>query len=202
MRWDEAIEIYKVPKMYQQADLGRCGKNMNPSDLVFIHEWLKSPEKASLYIYGGVGCGKTYLMTAIFREVIQSSLWCSYTTAYHMDMDLLMASKGNFMNDQGYPVSEKALLDRFQQVDVLFIDDLGTEKSTDRMTQQLGAIVDTRLSNLSPTIITSNLNPTKLSEAFGERTASRLKMYQKIAFLPLDLRQEPTKTKRGVTSPV
>lgn len=202
MNWEEAIEIYKVPRMYQKANLDHCGRNMSTADLELVKHWPSKQEKPSLYIYGGVGCGKTYLMTAIFREVVQTAVWCNYITAYHMDMQLLMAAKGNFTNDQGWPVSEKDLLDRLQNVEVLFIDDLGTEKSTDRMTQQLGTIIDSRLSNLLPTVITSNLHPTKLSESFGERTASRLKTYQKIAFLPLDLRQEPTKSLKGVTSPV
>jgi DNA replication protein DnaC len=59
-------------------------------------------------------------------------------------------------------------------VELLLIDDLGTERANEWTGERLYAVVNRRWLADLPTIATSNLEPEQLEEALGERTYSRL----------------------------
>ena len=65
-------------------------------------------------------------------------------------------------------------MDRLSAVDLLHIDDLGAEKSSDWVLEQLYSIVNTRYESERAIVATTNLMPDELSEALGQRTVSRL----------------------------
>ena len=68
-------------------------------------------------------------------------------------------------------------------VDLLIIDDLGTEKITDTKITELFTIINTRLLNqnhkITKTIISTNLNITELFNTYTTRIGSRLTGYYK-----------------------
>ncbi len=65
-------------------------------------------------------------------------------------------------------------LDRLAAVDLLHIDDLGAENTTDWVLEQLYSIVNTRYEDERAMVVTTNLSYEKLLEQLGERTVSRL----------------------------
>jgi DNA replication protein DnaC len=63
---------------------------------------------------------------------------------------------------------------RLTSVDLLHIDDLGAEKSSDWVLEQLYAIVDERYEAERAMVVTTNLDQSSLEEQIGPRTVSRL----------------------------
>ena len=66
------------------------------------------------------------------------------------------------------------LFDRLTAVDLLHIDDLGAEKTTEWVLEQLYSIVNARYEEQRAIVVTTNLMPDELAEQIGERTVSRL----------------------------
>ena len=71
-------------------------------------------------------------------------------------------------------LSYLGFFDRLTSVDLLHIDDLGAEKRTDWVLEQLYAIVDERYAANRSMVVTTNLDHEQLEEQIGERTVSRL----------------------------
>ncbi len=72
--------------------------------------------------------------------------------------------------EQGY----LEFFERLTSVDLLHLDDLGAEKRTDWVLEQLYAIVNERYETGRSIVLTSNLDQTELEEQIGPRTVSRL----------------------------
>ena len=66
------------------------------------------------------------------------------------------------------------LLDRLAEVDLLHVDDLGAEKSSPWVLEQLYAIVNARYEGERAMTITTNLDREPLVEQVTPRTVSRL----------------------------
>lgn len=79
---------------------------------------------------------------------------------------------------------------RYLQCDLLIIDDLGTEMTTQFVCSALYHVVNTRLMESRPTIISTNLTPEQLSVRYSPQIASRLLgTYRLIQFVGQDIRR-------------
>jgi DNA replication protein DnaC len=58
--------------------------------------------------------------------------------------------------------------------EVLFLDDLGAEKASDWVKEQLYIVLNERYNWCRPTMFTTNLRMKEIAEHYGERFASRL----------------------------
>ena len=67
-----------------------------------------------------------------------------------------------------------SFLDRLAAVDLLHVDDVGAEKTSEWVLEQLYAIVNARYEEERSVVITTNLERGDLGAQIGERTASRL----------------------------
>ena len=65
-------------------------------------------------------------------------------------------------------------LDRLAAVDLLHVDDVGAERTSDWVLEQLYAIVNARYEDERSVMITTNLERDALVEQIKERTVSRL----------------------------
>lgn len=115
-------------------------------------------EKVGLVLYGIPGVGKTHLACAIVNRVADSirRLFCRFqpmVTFPRDDQDALEQ-----MSDPDY-------------VPVLVLDDFGMEKQTERSVECAFCLVDGRLRNRGPLIVTTNYLPETLQEIYGERGA-------------------------------
>ena len=65
-------------------------------------------------------------------------------------------------------------VDWMMNTDILFLDDLGTEKASDWVKEQLYMVINERYSWNRPIVITTNLEMSEIAESYGDRFASRL----------------------------
>lgn len=74
-----------------------------------------------LFIYGGVGLGKTHLLNAIGNHIIKTKpkLKCMYISCERFTNELIEALRGNKHNDE-----MKEFRKKYRSVDVLMIDDI------------------------------------------------------------------------------
>jgi DNA replication protein DnaC len=66
------------------------------------------------------------------------------------------------------------LLDQLGRVDLLHLDDVGAENTSDWVLEQLYSIVNARYEEEKSLIVTTNLYLEPLAEQIGERTVSRI----------------------------
>ena len=64
--------------------------------------------------------------------------------------------------------------ERLCEVDLLHIDDLGAEKQTDWVLEQLYALINERYERQGSVVVTTNLTQEELEQQIGPRTVSRL----------------------------
>lgn len=191
MNWQDAVRIHRIPKLYEEASLSNA--SLIPPGIVKIgKEWVRLNERPSLFLYGTTGCGKTYFLISLFRGVL-ASYSCPFPMIYikstSLDRNLLDASRGSVLDSCGYQTSEDHLLNIYSETQILFIDDLGSESSSERVRRQYGVIIDTRISNKLPTVYTSNIPPEEIEKLYGDRTASRLQLATNIQFPCVDHRK-------------
>ena len=82
------------------------------------------------------------------------------------------------------------LTDKYLQCDLLIMDDLGTEMTTQFTQSVLYQIINTRLMEDKPVIISTNLSDDALKQRYAAPIASRLTgTYEMLQFLGSDIRQ-------------
>lgn len=129
-----------------------------------------------LFITGNVGSGKTHLLAAIIDWIARMTtrrayrVWIIFITS----VDLLALIKYTFDRKNKDDNNTEELMSKLEDCDLLIIDDLGTEKTTDWASELFYKIIDSRYSNLKSTIITANLTDQELKEKLSERLISRI----------------------------
>lgn len=149
----------------------------------FIKNFNNSNEKNLLFT-GNTGLGKTFLSNCIANEILQSEKTVLYQTAPVM-LDSIIDYKFGKNNEFSY--------NDLLNVDLLIIDDLGTENLNNIKLSELFNILNTRLLNqnhhITKTIISTNLSLNNLFKTYDERIFSRLVGYYNICrFFGEDLR--------------
>ncbi len=120
----------------------------------------------SLLFVGATGLGKTYLSACIARTVADRGFSVSYAP-----VGQLMAA---FENEKFRPQPDTSCTEEYFSCDLLIIDDLGTEMTTQFTISALYEILNTRLMGAKPTIVSTNLPLGDLSARYSEQIASRL----------------------------
>lgn len=144
-----------------------------------------SRRSPSLLLYGKTGLGKTHLSLAIAGNAVEEGYGVIYSSAQNLFNKL---EKDKFGKADAN--TEEAIFD----CDLLIIDDLGAEFTTQFTVSALYNIVNSRELEGKPTIISTNLMPEQLTKAYGERIASRiLSNYVMLYFDGSDIRQIKTR---------
>lgn len=158
-------------------------KNIKEIAFNFIDNFENDSEKNLLFL-GNTGLGKTFLSNCIANELLKKGKTVLYQTAPVM-LDTIIDFRFNKNNSSIY----ENILD----VDLLIIDDLGTECMNSMKFSELFNVINTRLLNqnnhVTKTIISTNLNLKELSEKYDERIFSRFVGYYNICrFFGEDIR--------------
>jgi DNA replication protein DnaC len=121
-----------------------------------------------LWIMGDVGTGKTTLAMLVSKIALDAGR----TVAIYSLPRLLSELRKTFeeSSDLGY----LQLLDSMASVDLLHIDDVGAERSSEWVLEQLYAIINTRYEDEKAVVLTTNLDEASLRDQITERTVSRL----------------------------
>jgi DNA replication protein DnaC len=123
--------------------------------------------KGGLFLHGPPGTGKTHLAIALLKDHGRMEYGSFVTVA-----SLLMELRDSFRD--GAERSEKGIIEHYSNVQLLVLDDLGAEKTSEFALQSLYIIIDKRYSEMRSTIITSNLTVDEIAEKVGDRIASRI----------------------------
>jgi DNA replication protein DnaC len=122
-----------------------------------------------LWFEGSVGTGKTTLAMLVSRAALDAGR----SVAIYSLPRLLAEIRATFQD--GSESTYVDFLDRLAAVDLLHIDDVGAERSSEWVLEQLYAIVNARYEEERSMIITTNIEMEDLEKQIGERTVSRLK---------------------------
>jgi len=128
-----------------------------------------SPEEKNLMFLGPTGLGKTFLSNCIAKELLDSGKTVLYQTAPVM-LDSIIKAK--------FEKNSSDFFDQILNVDLLIIDDLGTETMNNMKFTELFTIINTRLLNqsskITKTIISTNLDLKNIFSVYNERIGSRI----------------------------
>ena len=126
-------------------------------------------EGRGIWLMGDVGTGKTTLAMLVSRLALEAG----HTAAIYSLPRLLSRIRRTYDAEAGEQ-SYLEFFERLTSVDLLHLDDLGAEKSSDWVLEQLYAIVNDRYETQRSIVVTTNLQEPELREQIGERTVSRL----------------------------
>ena len=122
-----------------------------------------------MWLMGDVGTGKTTLAMLVSKAAAEAER----TVAIYSLPHLLARIRRTYDAEAG----EQSYLEFFERltaVDLLHVDDLGAEKRSDWVLEQLYAIVNERYEAQRSIVVTTNLDQAALEEQIGPRTVSRL----------------------------
>ena len=127
------------------------------------------PADRGLYIFGPVGCGKSYTLAAIAKQRIQCDVWPVQLLNWERFLSRLRAG----YDDE--PGTTDRMLLRAEKAAVLLIDDLSIcGRESDFSLRTLYSILDYRVENCLPTFFAANKSPDEIGKAFDVRIASRI----------------------------
>lgn len=122
----------------------------------------------SILLTGDTGTGKTYLLNACCNLAISEHKSTQLLTAYDLNSVFLECHLSDLATQQ-------AILDSIVDVDVLAIDDLGTETVYKNVSAPyLFMIINERVNRNKQTFVSTNLDLCQLREQYDERIFSRL----------------------------
>jgi DNA replication protein DnaC len=124
----------------------------------------------NLFICGPIGTGKTHLCSAIANFVLQTGINVVYLKTGKI-MDMIREYK---LNPDKAEISLNNELKSFYRVNLLIIDDLGTEVSTDFVREQLFYLLDERINYRLPWVISTNLMPNEIGTIYEDRLSDRI----------------------------
>ena len=133
----------------------------------FVRDWEKNREAGrGLYLCGGVGTGKTHLVSGAARELIHCE---GVPTLFHTAPELLDRLRPSAGSDDREAWASAAMT-----AELLVLDDLGAETATEWAKERIFVLVNHRYRANLPTVYTSNIGPKGLAGHLGDRTASRI----------------------------
>lgn len=135
----------------------------------FAESIIKNNCKNNLLFYGAVGTGKTHLSSAIANRLVEKRKTVIYRTISQI-MTSIYEAKFNFQNQGRHP----EVLEALRNVDLVIVDDLGTEKTTDFVVTELFELVNDRLRMGKPMLVSTNVNLSELPGRYNVRIADRL----------------------------
>lgn len=154
----ENIRFFNTPEYVREASLDSIYKtDKNRFEVInylmdFLDDYESGKECKGLYLHGNFGCGKTYLISAIFNELAKDGIKSS------------IVFWPEFLRQAFYDdFNEK--YDYVKKIPLLLIDDIGAEGlSAWNRDEILCPLLQYRMDNKLTTFFTSNLNLKELEE--------------------------------------
>ena len=177
-KFEKIFRTSKLPKKYIDktfSDYEVTTDNKKAVDAA--KEFLKNPSQG-LRFYSMPGRGKTFLSAIIAQEFLKQG----HTIIFGDVPSILEDLKNTFDKDGDKKTFE--LMDTLATVDLLILDDLGTETPTEWAVERLYLIINQRYNAEKPIIVTTNYkiqelekrlnNPKNKTENMSSVTGSRI----------------------------
>ena len=140
----------------------------------------------NLLFYGKTGLGKTFMCNCIAKDLLDKGNTVLYVTAAQLFKSV---TDYHFNKENDEEMKNLDFINFIYTVDLLIIDDLGTEFSTVITSSEFFNFINTRLLEKRPTIISTNLMPKDFRSIYSDRVTSRiLGHYMSFQFLGSDIR--------------
>jgi len=165
-----------IPPKFQGVSFDRppVSTEIAPMVVQLVRSWVDDLEAnldagRGLWLMGDTGTGKTTLAMLVSKAALEDSR----SVAIYSLPKLLARIRRTYDSEPGGD-SYLSFFERLTSVDLLHIDDLGAEKRSDWVLEQLYALVNERYEAQRSMLVTTNLDPDQLEEQIGPRTVSRL----------------------------
>jgi DNA replication protein DnaC len=164
-----------IPRKYRGVSFDRAPvTSLSPDVVRPVRAFVRDIEAnlgagRGLWFMGDVGTGKTTLAMLVSKAAIDAGRSVAIYSVPH----LLAEIRDTYDRDPG----ERSYMDFFNRlvaVDLLHLEDLGTEKRTDWVLEQLYSLVNERYEQQRSILVTTNLSVPDLEEQIGARTVSRI----------------------------
>lgn len=143
----------------------------------------------NLIFIGGTGLGKTFLSACIAGQVANKGYSVMYETASRLFNKLEQAK---FTSSE----EARAQAAKYYACDLLILDDLGTEMPSQFVTAALYSLLNERLLDGKPIVISTNLNVDEMARRYSPQIASRIHgEFSRLTFVGDDIRV--IKNRRG-----
>ena len=174
---NQNFKNFKLDCYSDVVDVEKYGKKISPRENIssikkICEEFIENfddPHQSNLLFCGSPGLGKTFLSSCIANELITRGKTVLYQTAPIMLDNIIDYKFGKIENN---------VCNAINNVDLLIIDDLGTEARNTIKITELFNIINTRLLNqdnkITKTIISTNLSLQDLYDIYEERIVSRI----------------------------
>lgn len=126
------------------------------------------PSEKSLIMVGGVGTGKTLLASAMIESLIDN-----YRCEIVKLIDIIREIKDTWRKDS--ESTERNILKWYIGLDLLIIDEVGSQFGSDAEKLFIFDIIDGRYQEMKQTILISNLDNKGVKAVIGERCIDRLR---------------------------
>lgn len=181
---------------FENFELSYYPEGKDREAVALIHDRLKSFAEGfnsrsdqNWLLMGGTGLGKTHLSTAMGVAVIRRGYDVEYKTVQTV-MD-------DFQQVQ-FRGGDARGIEKYYNCDLLIVDDLGAEMSTQFTVSCIYNLINTRMNKRKPTVFSTNLSANEIRERYSDRIASRLfGEYIPLMFRGTDIRHQRIGRKRG-----
>lgn len=183
----ESFDTFRLDVYSDAYDpkLGTSPRELMRSNLNICKKYATgfSAASGSLLFSGATGLGKTFLSACIARQIADRGFSVMYETAIRLF--------GDFETEKfGAQGGDGSLTRKYFDCDLLIIDDLGTEMTTQFTVSALYSVLNTRMMEGKPILISTNLLPEALETRYSPQIASRIVgTFRLIKFAGDDLRR-------------
>ncbi len=184
----ESFDTFRLDVYSDAYDpkLGTSQRELMRSNLNICKKYAAgfSAASGSLLFSGATGLGKTFLSACIARQIADRGFSVMYETAIRLF--------GDFETEKfGAQGGDGSLTRKYFDCDLLIIDDLGTEMTTQFTVSALYSVLNTRMMEGKPILISTNLLPEALETRYSPQIASRIVgTFRLIKFAGDDLRRK------------
>ncbi len=187
--------LAQTPARFEDMDLSFYedtvpeGRTMSPRErmarvIAYCKSYAEtfSTASPSLLLRGATGTGKTHLSLAMASAIAGNG----FSVVYQPAGKLFRTLEREHFGKQDGDTETVALT-----CDLLIIDDLGTEFDTAFTTATLYNLLNTRILDELPTVISTNLTQEGLQERYGDQITSRITgAFEPLLFVGKDIRQQ------------
>ena len=163
----ENFSKFQLERFDNIEKLGQCGNKTLREYIQEIRDYLTNyceeypKNNRSILFTGSTGTGKTYFLHSIAKAMLDRGVSVLYFTATGLF---------EYFSKR---MREEDMEDYIEEVDVILIDDLGTEFSNSFTTSRFFALLNQRILDRKTMLISTNLNFKELRETYSDRVVSR-----------------------------